>query len=231
MINDKIIVALDTQSPAELDNLIFELKDTASYVKIGMELYYTFGNPIIKRMKDSGFKVFLDLKMHDIPTTVYKAAKTLAKNGVDMLNVHAAGGIEMMKAALEGVNEINDESILIAVTQLTSTDQNILNNELYIPGNINNVILAYAQTTYQAGLAGVVCSAHEVKMLKENIGIDFKCITPGIRPQGLDANDQKRIMTPKEAISMGTDYMVIGRAITQAASPKEAYLQILKEIS
>ena len=148
-----------------------------------------------------------------------------------MLNVHAAGGIQMMQAALEGVKEINEATKLIAVTQLTSTDQKMLNHELYIQGNINNAILAYAQNTYKAGLNGVVCSAHEVKMLKDNIGNEFQCITPGIRPRGIDSNDQKRVTTPLEAIQLGSDHMVIGRAITQAESPREAFLKIIEDIS
>ncbi|MFT6633707.1 MAG: orotidine-5'-phosphate decarboxylase [Bacteriovoracaceae bacterium] len=230
MSRNKIIPAFDVQTRSDLDNLIFELKGEATIVKIGMELYYTYGNEILHRLKNEGFKIFLDLKMHDIPSTVHNAAKTLAKNGVDILNVHAAGGVEMMKAALEGFQTENDKGILIGVTQLTSTSTEIMNNELLIPGSINDIVLKYAELTKKAGLHGIVCSAHEVKTVKENLGAGFKCITPGIRPKGVDKNDQKRVMTPAEAISIGSDYLVIGRAITKAPSPKEAFKNILKEI-
>lgn len=230
MSRNKIIPALDVQSRSDLDSLIFELKGEATIVKIGMELYYTYGNEILHRLKNEGFNIFLDLKMHDIPNTVHNAAKTLAKNGVDILNVHASGGVEMMKAALEGFQTENDKGILIGVTQLTSTSSEIMNNELLIPGTINDVVLKYAELTKKAGLHGIVCSAHEVKTVKENLGTDFQCITPGIRPIGVDNNDQKRVMTPAEAINIGSDYLVIGRAITKATSPKEAFKNILKEI-
>jgi orotidine-5'-phosphate decarboxylase len=230
MMRDKIIPALDVQSREDLDRLIFELKGEATIVKIGMELYYTYGNEILHRLKNEGFKIFLDLKMHDIPNTVHNAAKTLAKNGVDILNVHASGGAEMMRAALEGFKTENEKGILIGVTQLTSTSTEVMNNELLIPGTINDVVLKYAELTKKSGLHGIVCSAHEVQKVKEHLGSDFQCITPGIRPKGVDNNDQKRVMTPLEAINIGSDYLVIGRAITKADSPRSAFKSILEEI-
>jgi orotidine-5'-phosphate decarboxylase len=226
----KIIPALDVQSLEELTFLLDELQGKALTVKIGMELYYTFGNNLFLNIKRKGFKIFLDLKLHDIPNTVYESTKTLAKNGSDILNVHAAGGVEMMKAALEGFKEENEHGILIGVTQLTSTSQSMMNNELLIPGKVSDAVLFYAENVKKAGLHGIVCSGHEVKLIKENFGQDFKCITPGIRPKGSVSNDQKRIMTPKEAIECGSDYLVIGRAITRQDSPGEAFDSILEEI-
>lgn len=230
LFNNKIIVALDVQNIDEFNFLIHELKDEATFVKVGMELYYSFGNDIIKRIKDFNLKIFLDLKMHDIPHTVYKSCKTLGKLDVDILNVHAAGGIEMMKSSLEGFREHNSTGLLIGVTQLTSTTQQQLNQELKIPGQMNDVVLAYANNVKYSGLDGVVCSAHEVSVLKKNLGIDFKCITPGIRPKNISSNDQRRVMTPIEAINAGSDYLVIGRSITNEASPKLAFQKILQDI-
>ena len=226
----KIIVALDVQSKEELHFLTTELKEEASFVKVGMELYYTFGNDIIKKLKDLNFKVFLDLKLHDIPNTVYSSCKTLGHLGVDILNVHAAGGIEMMSSALEGFREHNSSGLLIGVTQLTSTSQQQLNTELKIPGKMEQIVLSYAQNVKNAGLDGVVCSAHEVKLLKENLGQNFKCITPGIRPKNTAANDQKRVMTPIDAINAGSDFLVIGRAITNEKSPKLAFQKIVQDM-
>ena len=227
---DQIIPALDTQSEEELNFLLAELSETAPMVKVGMELYYTFGHSIIEKLKDKGFKIFLDLKLHDIPTTVYKSTKTLSTLGVDILNVHAAGGVEMMRAALDGFREHNTSGLLIGVTQLTSTSQKTLNEEIFIPGTTKEAVLNYAYNVKKAGLDGVVCSAHEVSFLKLNLGQDFKCITPGIRPKGAPSNDQKRVMTPKEAIQEGSDYLVIGRAITQSKSPRESFNKIIKEL-
>lgn len=230
MIRDKIIPALDVQTKSDLDYLIQELKGEATIVKVGMELYYSYGNEVLKRLKDEGFKIFLDLKLHDIPNTVHNAAKTLAKNGVDILNVHSAGGIDMMKAALDGFKAENSQGILIGVTQLTSTSQEVMNKQLLIPGLINDTVLKYAEITKSAGLDGIVCSAMEVQQVKLNLGSQFKCITPGIRPKGVSNNDQKRVLTPSQAIKNGSDFLVIGRAITKSEFPKKAFKDILKEI-
>lgn len=227
---ERVIPALDTQSDKELNFLIKELSGEAEIVKIGMESFYTYGSDIITRLKGEGFRVFLDLKMHDIPSTVGRASKTLGKLGVDILNVHCAGGLDMMRAGLEGFSEGNNKGIMIGVTQLTSTSQSVMNKELLISGTVQAAVLSMANTAKSAGLHGVVCSAHEISIIKENLGNDFKTITPGIRPKGISADDQKRIMTPAQAIGLGSDYLVIGRAITQAASPKLAFQNIIKDI-
>ena len=227
----KIIPAIDTQDEHRLKFLLSELQGEVETVKIGMELFYTFGLDIIPMIKEFDFKIFLDLKLHDIPNTVHHATKTLAKNGVDILNVHAAGGIEMMKAAAEGLKEVNQNSLLIAVTQLTSTSQDMLNKELLIDQQINDCVLHYAKNANHAGLDGVVCSPLETKLIKDNIDVNFKCITPGVRPEGVHHHDQKRVLTPLEAINNGADYLVIGRAITQAISPKKALHLIRESIS
>jgi orotidine-5'-phosphate decarboxylase len=231
MINDKIIVALDTAEREHLDFLRSELKGNASYVKVGMELFYTFGIDIIKLLKDDGFKIFLDLKMHDIPQTVHNACKTLAKNGVDLINLHIAGGSEMMQAGYEGFKSEAPHGKIIGVTQLTSTNQITLNRDILIPGDLTETIVKYAKLAQKSSLDGVVCSALEIELIKKEVGPGFQCITPGIRPNGSAVNDQKRVMTPLEAIKAGTDHMVIGRPITKAQSPKQAFLDILKEIS
>lgn len=228
--SEKIIPALDVQNSDELDFLIKELSGNALYVKIGMELYYTYGNEVIKKLKANGFKIFLDLKIHDIPTTAFRTCMTLAKNKVDILNVHASGGLDMMKASMEGFKGTSPNSLLIGVTQLTSTNQNMLNNQLKVKGNILDITLEYASLVKQAGLDGVVCSPHDVEKIKQNLGQKFICITPGIRPLNSQSDDQKRIMTPKDAIKNGSDYLVIGRAITRSKSPRESFNQIVKGI-
>lgn len=233
---DKIIVALDIQTKEDFERLSSNLQGCAQYVKVGMELYYTFGPRIIKILKELGFKVFLDLKVHDIPNTAMKACKTITKLGTDMINVHAAGGVEMMIAARLGVEAALKEDsslerpLIIAVTQLTSSDQKMLENELFIKAPIEDVVVHYAKMAKQAGLDGVVSSALEVKIIKEQVGSDFICVTPGIRPKGSAGNDQKRVTTPKEAFSIGSDYIVMGRAITKQENPKQAFTEILKSI-
>jgi orotidine-5'-phosphate decarboxylase len=183
-----------------------------------------------------GFKVFLDLKIHDIPNTARHAAKTITKLGADIINVHAAGGKEMMIGARLGMEEALKENpelerpIIIAVTQLTSTDQNVLKSDIWIDKPLKDTIVHYAKMTKEAGLDGVVCSPLEVKLIKEHIGSDFKCVTPGIRPKGSASQDQKRVTTPKEAFDNGSDYIVVGRAITTAESPRKAFEDIAKEI-
>ncbi len=199
-----------------------------------MELYYSFGPSIIKSLKEKGFKVFLDLKIHDIPNTAKKATKAITKLGAGIINVHAAGGIEMMKAAKDGMKEALAEDpslptpLIIAVTQLTSTDQKILENDLMINEDLNQVVIHYAKNAQKAGLDGVVCSPLEVPFIKENLAADFKCITPGIRPKSSAAGDQKRIATPEEALELGSDFLVIGRAITNQKNPASAFDAIIK---
>lgn len=199
------------------------------FVKIGMELFYAEGPEIIKILKDRGHKVFLDLKLHDIPNTVKRTMQVLGAYGVDMVNVHAAGGIEMMKAAkaglMLGAARYADKPKLIAVTQLTSTDEEIMHNELLIDRPLDEVVRQYALNAREAGLDGVVCSAHEAADIHEACGADFLTVTPGIRLAGDSAGDQKRVMTPADAKQAGSDYIVVGRSITKEEKPYAAYMK------
>ena len=196
------------------------------YLKVGMELYYATGPEIVSYLKDLGHSVFLDLKLHDIPNTVKSAMKVLSHLGVDMTNVHAAGGVEMMKAAREGLGK---EAKLIAVTQLTSTSEEQMREFQNIQTSLQESVIHYAKKTAEAGLDGVVCSAQEVKLIKEATRQDFICLTPGIRPSGAAVGDQKRVMTPADAYHIGSDYIVVGRPITQATDPVVAYHAIKDE--
>ena len=197
------------------------------FVKIGMELFYAEGPQIIKTLKDRGHKVFLDLKLHDIPNTVKKTMKVLGEYGVDMVNLHAAGGIDMMTAAKEGLMlgaaRLAEKPKLIAVTQLTSTDEETMHRELLIDRPLDEVVKQYALNAKEAGLDGVVCSAFEAAAIHEACGADFLTVTPGIRLTKDGSDDQKRVMTPKEAKEAGSDYIVVGRPITAADKPNEAY--------
>ena len=203
------------------------------YVKIGMELFYAEGPAIIKQLKERGHKVFLDLKLHDIPNTVKKAMQVLGEYGVDMVNVHAAGGVEMMKAAKEGLMlgaaRYADKPKLIAVTQLTSTDEETLHDELLIDRPMDEVVKQYALNARKAGLDGVVCSAFEAAEIHETCGADFLTVTPGIRFVENSSDDQKRVMTPAQAKDAGSDYIVVGRPITAADRPIDAYQRCKEE--
>ena len=203
------------------------------YVKIGMELFYAEGPVIVKKLKERGHRVFLDLKLHDIPNTVKKAMQILGGYGVDMVNVHAAGGIEMMKAAKEGLMlgaaRFSDKPKLIAVTQLTSTDEEALHNQLLIDKPMNEVVKEYALNAKKAVLDGVVCSAFEAAEIHAACGDDFLTVTPGIRFKDSAADDQKRIMTPAEAKAAGSDFIVEGRPITAADRPIDAYQRCREE--
>ena len=233
---DRIIVALDVQTKEDFERLSSNLSGYATYVKVGMELYYTFGPNIIKVLKELGYKVFLDLKIHDIPNTAMKACKTITKLGADMINVHAAGGKEMMVAARLGMEEALKENpkltrpIIIAVTQLTSSDQEMIEKELCIDRPIHEVVVHYAKMAKAAGLDGVVSSPLEVKLIKDQVAKDFICVTPGIRPTGSAGNDQKRVTTPKEAFDKGSDFIVMGRAITTADVPVKAFDNIVNSL-
>lgn len=231
MIKDVIIACDFASKEATLEFLDkFSNEDRKPMVKIGMELYYAAGNEIVKELKRRGHKIFLDLKLHDIPNTVRKAMKVLSALDVDMTNVHAAGGIEMMKAALEGLTrEDGSRPMLIAVTQLTSTSQEAMNEQLLIPGNINDCIAHYACNAKEAGLDGVVCSPLEAGLVKEACGSDFKAITPGIRFADSSTDDQKRITTPERAREIGSDFIVVGRPITAAPDPVAAYRRCVAE--
>ena len=203
------------------------------YVKIGMEAFYAAGPELIKKLKERGHKVFLDLKLHDIPNTVKKTMQVLGEYGVDMVNVHAAGGIAMMKAAKEGLMlgaaRYADKPKLIAVTQLTSTDQATLRDELLIDKPMADVVRQYALNAKAAGLDGVVCSAFEAADIHAACGDDFITVTPGIRFEDSAADDQKRVMTPARAREAGSDYIVVGRPITAAERPIDAYVRCKEE--
>lgn len=234
-IRERIIVAFDVNNKDSLIELAGKLKGHVKTVKIGMELYMSLGPEVIKTLKGFEYNIFLDLKLHDIPNTVGKTCYSLAKLGVDILNVHATGGAQMLKAAKQGLidgahDSGNQPAKLIAVTQLTSTDQATLNNELGISGSIEQAVVNYAKLTYECELDGVVASAKEVEIIKEACGKNFITVTPGIRPKGSAAGDQKRVVTPEDAFAMGTDYVVIGRPITQAQDPVSAFDQILESI-
>jgi len=231
----RIMVALDYSSADEAQKLLRELQGIPCYMKVGMQLFYAAGPAFVTYLKEQGYKVFLDLKMHDIPNTVKGGAESVTRLGVDMFNVHAAGGKLMMEAALEGVDKGRASSsaerpLVIAVTQLTSTSQLILNNEIGIAGTVEAGVLRYAELARNAGLDGVVASPHEVVQLKSQLGSGFVTVTPGIRPTGAAILDQSRVMTPKEAFSQGTDYIVIGRPITAAPDPRKALETILEEL-
>ena len=200
------------------------------FVKIGMELFYAEGPDIVREIKRRGHPIFLDLKLHDIPNTVRKAMKVLSGLDVDMCNVHAAGTVEMMRAAVEGLTRADGtRPLLIAVTQLTSTSEERMQQELLIGASINDTIVKYAQNAREAGLDGVVCSPLEAAMVKDACGPDFLAITPGIRFADAAADDQVRITTPARAREIGSDYIVVGRPVTAAADPVAAYQRCLKE--
>ncbi len=203
------------------------------YVKIGMELFYAEGPAMIRLLKERGHRVFLDLKLHDIPNTVKKAMQVLGAYGVDMVNVHAGGGVEMMKAAREGLMlgaaRFADKPKLIAVTQLTSTDEDTLHNELLIDKPMDEVVKQYALNAREAGLDGVVCSAYEAAEIHEVCGADFITVTPGIRFADNASDDQKRVMTPAQAKLAGSDFIVVGRPITAAERPIDAYTRCKEE--
>ncbi len=227
-----VIIACDfasaEQTLAFLDK--FEGESRKPFLKIGMELYYAAGNEIVREIKRRGHKIFLDLKLHDIPNTVRKAMKVLSALDVDMVNVHASGTIEMMRAAKEGLTrEDGTRPLLIAVTQLTSTSQEAMQSQLLIGATINDTIAKYAQNTKEAGLDGVVCSPLEAALVKEACGQEFMTITPGIRFADSSTDDQVRITTPEKARAIGSDYIVVGRPITAADDPVAAYRRCVAE--
>lgn len=225
-----VIIACDFKDKQDTLNFLDKFNDEKLFVKIGMELFYSEGPEIVREIKKRGHKIFLDLKLHDIPNTVEKAMKSLSKLDVDMTNVHAAGTKDMMEAGLRGLTkEDGSRPILIAVTQLTSTSQERMQNELLINEPIEEVVMKYAENTKEAGLNGVVCSPLEVQAVKQRCGKDFITVTPGIRFAAKDAGDQVRITTPAKAKELGSDYIVVGRPITQAENPVEAYKRCVEE--
>ena len=225
-----VIVACDFSSAEQVFTFLDKFKERKPFVKIGMELYYAEGPEIVRQIKARGHKIFLDLKLHDIPNTVKKAMAVLSGLDVDMCNVHAAGTSAMMKAALEGLTRPDgSRPLLIAVTQLTSTDQESMERELLIEKPLDQVVMSYARTARSAGLDGVVCSPLEAGKVHETCGKNFVTVTPGVRFADGDAGDQKRVTTPTKARELGSDYIVVGRPITAAADPVEAYNRCVKE--
>ena len=225
-----VIIACDFKSKADTLEFLDLFRDEKLFLKIGMELFYSEGPDIVREIKSRGHNIFLDLKLHDIPNTVEKAMRSLASLDVDMCNVHAGGTIDMMKAGLNGLTkEDGSRPMLIAVTQLTSTSQERMENDLLINKPIEEVVMHYALNTKKAGLDGVVCSPLEVQKVKEVCGCDFITVTPGIRFMTDDVGDQVRITTPEKAKELGSDYIVVGRPITKAENPVEAYRRCVAE--
>ena len=227
-----VIIACDFSSAEQVLAFLDKFKDCERkpFVKIGMELYYAAGPEIVREIKRRGHKIFLDLKMHDIPNTVKKTARVLSNLDVDMTNVHAAGTIEMMRAALEGLTRPDGtRPLLIAVTQLTSTSEDRMRDELLINASMEETVAKYAANTKEAGLDGVVCSPLEAAAIKRRCGSGFLTVTPGIRFAGAAADDQVRITTPARAKEIGSDFIVVGRPITAAEDPVAAYNQCVKD--
>lgn len=225
-----VIIACDFNSKKATFDFLDKFTEEKPFVKIGMELFYAEGPSIVREIKARGHKIFLDLKLHDIPNTVKKAMSVLRDLDVDMTNLHAAGTMEMMKAAAEGLTrEDGTRPILIAVTQLTSTSEERMQKELLINASINDTIVKYAQNTKEAGLDGVVCSPLEAGMVKDACGKEFLTVTPGVRFADGDVGDQVRVTTPEKAKDIGSDYIVVGRPITQAEDPVAAYRRCVNE--
>lgn len=235
-LNQRPIIALDFSTWQEVEDFLrFFPEEEKLFVKIGMELFYQEGPEIVRYLKDAGHDVFLDLKLHDIPNTVEKAMRVLAKLGVDVTCVHAAGGIRMMEAAMRGLEEGTPEGgkrpLLLAITQLTSTSEEEMHADQLIEVPLEKSVIHYANCAKKAGLDGVVSSAWEVEAIKETAGDEFVCLTPGIRPEGTVAGDQTRVVTPSQAREIGSTFIVVGRPITQATDPYEAYRTIQTEWS
>lgn len=226
----KIIVALDYAEASKALQLVQRLDPDLCRLKVGKELFTAAGPALVELLVGKGYGIFLDLKFHDIPTTVAKACAAASRLGVWMLNVHASGGITMMQAARDGVAKSGKSPKLIAVTVLTSMDQSTL-NQVGVHGSLEDQVLRLARLAQQAGLDGVVCSAQEASALRTALGQDFCLVTPGIRPANISADDQSRIVTPAEALRLGAGYLVIGRPITQAPDPLLALQAIHQEIS
>ena len=225
-----VIVACDFSSGAETLAFLDKFTGKKPFVKIGMELFYAEGPEIVRQIKARGHKIFLDLKLHDIPNTVKKAMAVLSRLDVDITNLHAGGTIRMMEAALEGLTRPDGtRPLLIAVTQLTSTDQESMENDLLIKEPMDKVVMHYAENAKKAGLDGVVCSPLEAGKVHEACGAGFLTVTPGVRFADGDVGDQKRVMTPAEAKKIGSDYIVVGRPITAAQDPVAAYERCIRE--
>lgn len=225
-----VIIACDFKNKEETLKFLELFTEEKPFLKIGMELFYSEGPEIVREIKRRGHKIFLDLKLHDIPNTVEKAMASLSRLDVDMCNLHAAGTIDMMKAAIRGLTrEDGTRPLLISVTQLTSTSEERMNKELLIEGELDNVVMHYAKNTKLAGLDGVVCSPLEAGKVKEVCGKEFITVTPGVRFETDDVGDQVRVTTPKRAKEIGSDYIVVGRPITKSENPVEAYRRCVRD--
>ena len=225
-----VIVACDFASAEQTFAFLDKFTGRKPFVKIGMELYYAEGPAIVKQIKERGHKIFLDLKLHDIPNTVKKAMAVLSNLDVDITNLHAAGATAMMQGALEGLTRPDgSRPLLIAVTQLTSTDQETMERDILIKEPIDQVVMHYAKTAKNAGLDGIVCSPLEAQKVHDTCGKEFLTITPGVRFADGEVGDQKRVMTPAQAKLIGSDYIVVGRPITAAADPVAAYERCIAE--
>ena len=225
-----VIIACDFSGADKVFEFLDRFGDKKPFVKIGMELFYSAGPDIVKKLKERGHKIFLDLKLHDIPNTVKKSMAVLSGLGVDITNLHAAGTVRMMEAALEGLTRPDGtRPLLIAVTQLTSTDQESMEQDLLIKEPIDQVVMHYAKNAAKAGLDGVVCSPLEAGKVHESCGNGFITVTPGVRFADGEVGDQKRVMTPAQAKAIGSDYIVVGRPITAAEDPVAAYDRCVKE--
>jgi orotidine-5'-phosphate decarboxylase len=225
-----VIVACDFSNKADVMSFLDKFTDKKPFVKIGMELFYAEGPQIVREIKNRGHKIFLDLKLHDIPNTVKKSMAVLSQLDVDMTNLHAGGTIAMMEAALEGLTRPDGtRPLLIAVTQLTSTSEERMRNDLLINEPMDKVVMHYAHNAKTAGLDGVVCSPREAAKVHEICGKEFLTVTPGVRFADGDVGDQVRVMTPEQAKAIGSDYIVVGRPITAASDPVEAYNRCIKE--
>ncbi len=227
-----VIIACDFSSKEQTLNFLDKFTGRKPFVKIGMELFYAEGPEIVRTIKERGHRIFLDLKLHDIPNTVKKAMSVLRNLDVDMTNVHAAGTVDMMKAAIEGLTrEDGTRPLLIAVTQLTSTSEERMQKELLIGASINDTIVKYAENAKAAGLDGVVCSPLEAAMVKDACGKEFMTVTPGVRFADGDVGDQVRVTTPERAREIGSDFIVVGRPITAADDPVAAYERCMREFA
>ena len=225
-----VIIACDFSSSEQVFAFLDKFTGRKPFVKIGMELYYAEGPAIVRAIKERGHKIFLDLKLHDIPNTVKKAMRVLSNLDVDICNLHAAGTTAMMEAALEGLTRADGtRPLLIAVTQLTSTDQQSMERDLLIEKPLDQVVMHYAKTAKNAGLDGIVCSPLEAGKVHETCGKEFLTVTPGVRFADGEVGDQKRVMTPAQAKEIGSDYIVVGRPITAAADPVAAYERCVAE--
>ncbi|SEN16777.1 orotidine-5'-phosphate decarboxylase [Lihuaxuella thermophila] len=229
----RVIIALDFPGAVAAESFLAHWDGQRKpFIKVGYQLFYAVGPDWVAKRKEEGYSVFLDLKLHDIPNTVAKGIESLSRLGVDMLTIHAGGGRAMMEAAREAAEAAGGprRMKLLAVTQLTSTDQQMLNQELGIPGSLEECVIRYAQLAERSGADGVICSGQEVANIKRATSPSFLAVTPGIRPAGTDVQDQKRVVTPADALASGADYLVVGRPITRAADPKAAFDTIIAEM-